>query len=414
MARGSRSATNLTRVSANSRSLIVDADCHILEPPDIWQNWLPEKFADKAPQLVKDADGGDAWQFAGAPTPDPIGLVSTPGKAFDDFRWTGVTYDDARPGCYDGAQRLADMDIDGVQAELLFPPQRTIGHFLGDDDDDFVRAGVEAYNSFLWEEFCAPDRDRLVGVAQIPSTGVDDAVDALRKAKARGFKAVVISCWPTGDDSLDSDSDPFWAAAQDEEMPVCVHINIISRAQRQKSRASAAKRLAYRDEKAEGKGRGGAAKHDATKAKAVGGLGSVFTMTAGVIGNLIFTGVFDRFPNLHLSMIECGVGWIPHYLEQLDDRYWRNRGWGEIDLREAPSTYWRRNMSATFIQDRTGIALRHEAGVHTMMWSSDYPHHGNDWPYSRKTIGEQMVNVAQHERALMVGGNAARIFGLTT
>ena len=56
---------------------------------------------------------------------------------------------------------LEDMDIDGVDAEILFPPQRTMSHFLGDDDDDFVLAGVEAYNNFLFEEFCAPDPKRL-------------------------------------------------------------------------------------------------------------------------------------------------------------------------------------------------------------------------------------------------------------
>ena len=52
-----------------SKYRIVDADCHILEPPDIWKNHLPKKYQDKAPQLVKDADGGDAWQFAGSPMP---------------------------------------------------------------------------------------------------------------------------------------------------------------------------------------------------------------------------------------------------------------------------------------------------------------------------------------------------------
>jgi hypothetical protein len=82
-----------------SKYRIVDADCHILEPPDIWKNHLPKKYQDKAPQLVKDADGGDAWQFAGSPTPDPIGLTATPGMPFDQFRWTGVTYDEARTGC---------------------------------------------------------------------------------------------------------------------------------------------------------------------------------------------------------------------------------------------------------------------------------------------------------------------------
>lgn len=105
-----------------TRYRIVSADTHILEPPDIWQTWLPTKYQDKAPQLVADTDGGSAWLFAGAMEPDPIGLTATPGMPFDKFRWTGVTYDEARPGCYDGNERLKDMDLDGVDAEVLFPP----------------------------------------------------------------------------------------------------------------------------------------------------------------------------------------------------------------------------------------------------------------------------------------------------
>src|SRR5436309_7781852 len=195
---------------------IVSADAHVLEPTDIWDAWLPKQYRGKAPKLVKDADGVDAWLFAGATDPDPIGLVSTPGMAWDDFRWTVITYEQARAGCYNGVQRLKDMDIDGVDAEILFPPQRTIGHFLGDDDDDFVRAGIDAYNNFLWDEFCAPDRTRLVGMAQMPSTGVDDMVETLRKARARGFKGVVISCWPSAGDGISDEDDAFWAVAEDE------------------------------------------------------------------------------------------------------------------------------------------------------------------------------------------------------
>ena len=146
---------------------IVSADAHVLEPTDIWDTWLPKKHRDKAPKLAKDVDGGDAWQFDPSGDPDPIGLVSTPGMAWDDFRWTGVTYEEARAGCYNGAERLKDMDIDGIDAEVLFPPQCTIGHYLGDEDDDFVRAGIEAYNNFLFDEFMAPDPTRLTGMAQI-------------------------------------------------------------------------------------------------------------------------------------------------------------------------------------------------------------------------------------------------------
>ncbi|HWS44651.1 MAG TPA: amidohydrolase family protein [Acidimicrobiia bacterium] len=381
---------------------VVDADCHILEPPDIWKNWLPSRFQDKAPKLVKDPEGGDAWLTAVGGDPDPIGLVATPGMAYDKFRWFGVTYEEARKGCYNGEARLADMDIDGVDAEIIFPPQRTMSHFLGDDDDDFVLAGIEAYNNFLFEEFCAPDPKRLIGLAQIPSLGIDNAVDSLRKAKARGAKGVLISNWPAGNAGISRDDDPFWAAAVDEGIPVSVHINIISRAQRSASRkAAAATGNRLYDLRSE-----------AARAKAIGGMSHVFAMTTGVMTDMIFTGVFERFPELQVCWIETGVGWIPHFLECLDDRWWRNRVWGDLPLEEPPSFYWHRNNAASFIIDHSGVELRNRVGVENMMWSSDYPHHGNDWPYSRKVIEAMMGGVSEVDKALIAGGNAARIWNL--
>jgi predicted TIM-barrel fold metal-dependent hydrolase len=385
---------------------IISADAHILEPKNIWETWLPKQYQDKAPKLAKDVDGGDGWVFAGASEPDPIGLVSTPGKPYDEFSWTGVTYEDARAGCYNGVERLKDMDIDGVDAEVLFPPQRTIGHFLGDDDDEFVLAGIEAYNNFLFEEFMEPDRSRLIGMAQIPSLGVENAVEVLRKSKARGFKGVTISCWPAGGESISQDDDPFWAAAQDEEMPVCIHINLISRKSRQKQRQAA-----EAARKAGGGGLYGGKRPDAN-AKAVGGLAGVFSTVPSTMSQLLFTGVFERFPRLHISLIETGVGWIPHYLAAADDRYWRNRSWGNIPIKQPPSYYWFQNMSATFIIDRSGIRERHAAGIDNIMWSTDYPHHGNDWPYSRKVIDEMMGHIPLDERRKIVCDNAQRIFHL--
>jgi len=381
---------------------IVDADCHVLEPPDIWTNWLPEKFRDKAPKLVKDPEGGDAWLTAVGGDPDPIGLVATPGMPWDNFRWYGVTYDEARTGCYNGAARVADMDIDGVDAEILFPPQRTMSHFLGDDDDDFVLAGIEAYNNFLLDEFCAADPERLIGLPQVPSLGIDTSVDALRKAKARGAKGVIISNWPSGNQSLTTDDDPFWAAAVDEGLPVSIHINIISRAQRAKARKSAAKSGNQLYDM----------RSEATRAKAIGGMSHVFSMCADNITSMLYSGVFERYPELQIAWIETGVGWLPHFLECLDDRWWRNRNWGDLPIKEPPSTYWHSNNAASFIVDHSGVELRRRVGVENIMWSSDYPHHGNDWPYSRKTIADMMGDIPADERALIVGGNAARIWNL--
>ncbi len=381
---------------------LVDADCHILEPPDIWKNHLGSKWADKAPQLVKDHEGGDAWLTAVGGEPDPIGLTATPGMAYDQFRWFGVTYEQARKGCYDGAARLADMDADGVAAEVLFPPQRTMSHFLGDDDPEFVLAGVEAYNNFLFDEFCAPDPSRLIGMAQMPSVGIDAAVAGVHAAAARGAKGVLISNWPAGGESLSRDDDPFWAAACEVGLPVSIHINIISRAQRMAGRKAAAAQgnALYRLDS------------EATRAKAIGGMSHVFAMATGAMTSMIFTGVFERFPDLRVCWIETGVGWIPHFLECVDDRWWRNRVWGDLPISNPPSFYWYRNNAATFIVDRSGIELRHRVGVDNIMWSSDYPHHGNDWPYSRKVVEEMMGQCSEDERAAIAGGNATRIWGI--
>jgi predicted TIM-barrel fold metal-dependent hydrolase len=81
-------------------------------------------------------------------------------------------------------------------------------------------------------------------------------------------------------------------------------------------------------------------------------------------------------------------------------------------MSEPPSFYWYRNLSATFITDRTGIANRHAVGVDNMMWSTDYPHHGNDWPYSRKVINDTMADVPHDERHKILAANAIRIFNL--
>ena len=138
----------------------------------------------------------------------------------------------------------------------------------------------------------------------------------------------------------------------------------------------------------------------------------MFSTVPSTIGQLIFTGVFERFPELHVSMIETGVGWMPHFLEQIDDRYWRNRSWGNIPINQPPSYYWFKNMSATFISDRNGIENRYGVGVDNIMWSTDYPHHGNDWPYSRKTISDMMGHIPADERRKIQGDNAVRIFNL--
>lgn len=378
---------------------IISADTHITEPPDIWENHLDEKHREHAPKLVQDHEGGDAWQFAYG-DPNPIGLTTTPGKRFEDFRWHGVKYEDVRPGCINGKARLEDMDIDGVDAEIVFPPQRTIGHWLGMPDEELVLAGVDAYNRFAFDEFAA-DPKRLFPMYQIPNIGIDTSVKYIGKAVEKGAKGVVISSWPTGKGDLSPEDDAFWAALVEANLPLTIHISLVGREQRVKAHTSGVQVTS-------------GVKKGAPNAnqRAIGGMAGVFAATPPIIGQMIFQGVFDRFPELRVCLIETGVGWIPHFMEQLDDRYWRNRGWGEINIEQPPSAYWYSNFAATFMQDFNGVHQRHAVGVENMMWSTDYPHHGCDWPYSRKVISEMFAGVDPTEREKILAGNAVRYWHL--
>ncbi|MEE9608673.1 MAG: amidohydrolase family protein [Myxococcota bacterium] len=365
---------------------LIDADSHTLEPPHIWDTWLPKKFQNRAPQLVKDKDGGDAWQFQRGTPPMEIGLVTTPGRRYEDIKWTGYTYDTIRKSCFEPKARLEDMDFDGIDGSFLYPSQRTMFFFMGNPDRDFHLAGVQAYNSWLAQEFCAVDPERLFGLAQMPNLGVDAMIDEMKRCKELGFRGAIITTWPTGADDLTTDDDKFFAAAADLEMPVSIHIQI----QRKRNPKATLEGVA------------------SIATMALAGM----LMFPPIMSELIMTGLFDRIPKLTIVGVETEVGWIPEALEQIDNFYWRNRTRTGLELKHLPSEYFHRHFVCTFIKDAIGIQLRHDVGVQNMAWSTDFPHHGCDWPYSRKVVGEMMVGVPQAERYEILAGNMVRIYKL--
>ena len=100
---------------------IIDCDQHVIEPPDLWENYLPKKFHDQAPRLVKDEDGGDAWLLG--ENVESLGLVAAMNQTPETLKWTGIKYEDMHSGITDPKGRLELMDQDGVSAAVFFPPQ---------------------------------------------------------------------------------------------------------------------------------------------------------------------------------------------------------------------------------------------------------------------------------------------------
>src|SRR5579885_230103 len=132
---------------------------------------MPKKVHDKWPKVVPDGDGGEAWQCAPDIPPAPIGIYASAGRRHEEVRWTGVTFAAANQGNFRAEPRLAEMDADGVDAEVLFGSARMMSHFFSDPDPEFHLAGVRAFNDWLAEEFVQKAPDRLIGLTAMPALG---------------------------------------------------------------------------------------------------------------------------------------------------------------------------------------------------------------------------------------------------
>ena len=365
---------------------LISADSHVLEPPHIWKTYMPKKFHEKAPRVVPDGEGGEAWQFAPDIPPAPIGIYASAGRKHEDVRWTGVTFASANQGNFYGAERLKEQDVDGVDAEVIFGSARMMSHFYSDPDPEFQLAGVQAYNDWLAKEIMSVDPTRLIGLACMPM-GMDAAIKEMERCLKMGFRGVWVNTYPSLGETIRPEDDPFWAACQANKVPVHFHVRITRKVAKPKPK--------------------GVRGDDLTGLANVGAADMITQLP-----EIISSGVHDRFPDLTWVMVEAGSGWVPYILEQLDDRWWRNRSWLPVKLQHEPSFYYRRNWRSSFMVDHYAVKNRHVLGVDNLLWSTDYPHHGCDWPETRRTVDEMFRDVPADERWKMCAGNAVKLYGL--
>src|SRR5262245_26729949 len=368
---------------------IIDADAHVYEPSDVWQARVPQRLRARAPAVTR-TDEGDVWSFDDGARLRPVGLMAAAGASYLDFRPSGLTYETIRRGHFDAGARLADMDAAGVHAQLLYPSVCEEGARMFGDDRALQLACVRAYNEWLLE-FCAAGQGRLFGHAVIPATGVADAVDELEWARRQGYRGVLISSFPSGTVEPSADDDPFWARAQESGMPVALHIGSFH------AEGPVARR---RFEPAAVLPRAATSKSGAN--------------TVPLVARMIFSGLFERFPRLCALLVEANIGWIPAMLEQTDDMFLRYRWFTRTadSLPSMPSRVFHRNVWATFMIDTVGIELRHRLNVDHLMWSTDYPHTGSDWPNSRGTIARLFRGVPRDEVKKMLHTNCKTLYGL--
>jgi predicted TIM-barrel fold metal-dependent hydrolase len=359
-----------------TREPLISADSHVVPLPDFWREYLPTRLRDRAP-VVESTDAGDFTVFEGRRSP-VMAINSIAGKARDGQGFAYRRFADQVPGGYDPAARIADQDRDGIVAEVLYG-----GGPLQTENAELFVASHYAYNDWL-ADFCRHAPDRLLGVAYVPFASPEVAVAEIRRARGLGLRSTLIPASPPSGHWWDAEWDPIWRTLVDENLPAGLHV-----------------------------GFGFARKHRFAEGAAF--LTDVMMTKmemAGPLADLVFGGVLQRHPALRVISVEAYIGWLPFVAEYIDHAYDVHRYWNDLGLDELPSTYLRRQVYATFIDDPVGLRERHAFGVDNILWSSDYPHGESTFPRSHEHVARAFAGIPPEETRKMVFENARRLYRL--
>lgn len=366
--------------------ILVSVDDHVVEPPDLFDGHLPERYHDVAPKLVRNEAGNDVWLYEGQELPN-IGLNAVAGRPPEDYGIDPTKFSDMRPGCHDIAARIDDMNANGVLGSMCFPsfPQFCGQLFARTEDKDVALAMVRAYNDWHIDEWCGHEPGRFIPLA-IPAIWDPEVMaDEVRRVAAKGCHAITFSENPEklGWPSLHSDYwDPFWKACTDTATVVCLHI-------------------------------GSSSQMVMTAADAP--INVMITLQplnlVQAASDLLWSRVFREFPDVRFALSEGGIGWIPYFLERADYVYQHHKAWTGVDFgSELPSQVFLDRSIFCFIDDAFGLESRHHIGVDRICWECDYPHSDSTWPHSPEQLAKSLGDLTDAEINLITHENAMRFF----
>jgi predicted TIM-barrel fold metal-dependent hydrolase len=382
------------------RVRVVDADTHLTEVHDLWTSRAPAKLKDRMPH-VADVDGEATWVVEGtvlgrAGAGGVVGRDRVKGRSFEAlYEWT---IDKIHEAAYDPVARLEVMDEAGVDAQIIFPNVVGLGgqSLSNAIEDPALRVTcIEIFNDAR-AELQAESNDRLLPMAIMPAWDVASCVKEAQRAKALGMRGVNMTSDPQdigAPDLANRAWDPFWEACAGLKLPVHFHIG-----------ASLTTMTFF--------GEYPWASHNDDIKLAIGGT-LLFIGNARVVVNMICSGALERHPELKVVSVESGAGWIPFILEALDYEMYENSPQDRAQLSMPPSGYFKRQMYACMWFERTNLpALVDSVGEDNILFETDFPHPTCLYPDPLKTANENMAALSETARAKILGGNAAKLYGL--
>ena len=359
---------------------LISSDSHVTMPDEAWQVYLDPEFRDRAPR-IEHTDEGDFRVFEGRRT-QIMTLDNLAGKKPEEFKLNVRKLDEQRSGAWDPVERIKDMDLDGVGAEVLY-----VGGPLASSDPALHLNSVRGYNRWL-SDFASHAPDRLLGVAAIPIGTPELAAAEIKFAASQpGLVSGYIPLFPPEGDYGDRKWDVMWKAFLDADIPIGLHVGGRRPGTPQASIYESAPRFM------------------------TGLVMSKLTM-AEAISELIHGLVMQRFPDLKFVAVEGQIGWISFFQYYSDHLWEKHRYWTKSELAEPPSHFFKRQVCATFMEDPVGLRERHIIGIDNIMWASDYPHSETTWPNSKSLTDEWFTPFGEDDKRKVLWQNAAKLYRL--
>jgi len=374
----------------------IDADGHILEPPDVWEKYIDPQYRDRTIRIRTNRDGLEVLELAGGPAkyilPGQLARFGAMGRSREEGDLKphpDLTYVNQAPfGAMDPKERLARMDREGLEKAIIYPSLGLVWEAEDIGDLELEAAYARAYNRWV-VDFCAGSGGRLVPIAHISFGDPQEATRELERSVKAGCRgAFFVPFTPTHKSHAHPDYDPFWAKAQELDVPVGIHPSGEPPAKRVHQR--------FRDMQ----------KWAVWHFDVHGGQGPLQAFTA-----MFQYGLFDKFPKVKVIVLESGAGWAGYLLNRMDAVY--NSPMGKsVRLKEKPSYYFYRQCWISGDPDEKAFGhIVDFVGADKFFWASDFPHFDHPENYMEE-LRELVEPMSASTRQKVIGENVARVYGL--
>lgn len=410
---------------------VIDGDSHVLEPPDLWDEYLEQEYRGRAIRITRSLAGRDGASrgirrvppltgFPAPPSPpkplfdgDEIpemalelkermaadehlvidrqvimsgGLAGLGGVEHHRSKLPYMTYLEGAPlASFDTDERIKLYDDWGIAGGVVFP---TIGILWDSDDAKLADAYARAYNRWCYD-FVGSHADRIWPMCHIPLNDPELAHIELKRCLKQGFRGMFLAPEPVdGVSPADPRFDPLWHELEDAGLPFCLHV--IVRFNRILQNATRSFTLLTEPSRT-----------------FTFGMGATFQIIPA-IASLIMTGFFDRFPRIKCLCVEAGAGWAPYIAHRLDEKY-EMFGYSERTKLE-PSEYMKRNVWYVVEPREKNIDSAMDIiGETQFIWGSDYPHIDSSI-HAIDQVMETTKSLSEHRRRLVLGENARALY----